>query len=245
MKHGFLYRLIRGFLLSSILVMTVVIVAGILLHQSAKTAKMDQYNSIGQKHKDIKVGRADDVSMNLLYVIDEEDELKELYLEIFHCKNRELNYISIPLDTTFTMSAKLYQKLSGINPKISQIITLKHLLTYFEENTYAYSSMILDELLEIDSSYYTVITLQDQSYIEYFNQLKGELNTKKEIKQYVKDIYTDIETNLSKKDKLSYVEYYAGIEETAQFYDSKGVKKNEYFELNRVENRVFITNLCE
>ena len=245
MKHSFIYRLIRAFLWSSILVMTVITVAIVLLRQNAMTEKMDYYNSKSEQNYGFKEGRADDVALNLVYVIGKEEDLKELYIEVFHCKNRELSYISIPLDTTFTLSAKLYQKLIGINPKISQRITLKHVLTYFEENSFDYGTMIIDELLEIDSSYYTAITLEDQSFMDYFEQLLDKITTKKEIKRYINELYPKLETNLSKKDKLIYLDYYVEIKEEVQFYEAKGTNKNEHFELDRIENKVFINSLAE
>lgn len=101
----------------------------------------------------------DDISKNLIYCVDDETgEINKILLEIFHCKNKKLYYITIPVRTQFTMTDSLYRKLVPVNPAIPQMIKLSGITKYFEmETVYDYGVLIVEDLLKIKISYYTAI----------------------------------------------------------------------------------------
>ena len=112
-----------------------------------------------QKEEPITKAALDDVSKNLIFRVQEETgEINGILLEIFHCGEKRMQYITIPIRTQYTMSETLYRKLVLVRPTIPQIIKLSNITKYFDKDTvYDYGVLIMEDLLGIDISYYTVI----------------------------------------------------------------------------------------
>ena len=107
----------------------------------------------------ITAASVDDISRNLIYCYDEDkNEITKLVLEIFHCGKKQLSYITIPIDTQFTMSDTAYRRLILIQNEIPQIIRLSALTKYFAKDTvFDYGVLLTEDLLKLKISYYTVI----------------------------------------------------------------------------------------
>ena len=150
----------------------------------------------------ISAASVDDISKNLIYCYDEEKEsITRLVLEIFQCEKKQITYITIPLDTQFTMSEKLYKKLTVVWPAIPQIIRLSSITRYFDQATvFDYGVLVTEDLLGLDISYYTVIPKQkydamfSQQYItqgisaaEYTQQLSDVASLKSSADETITD----------------------------------------------------------
>jgi hypothetical protein len=132
----------------------------------------------------ITEAKVEDISKNLIYCVDEKTgEINKILLEIFHCGNKKLTYLTIPVRTQFTMTNTLYQELVPVNPAIPQIIKLSGITKYFDETSqYEYGVLLIEDLLKIKVSYYTVI---GQSVYETMF-VTEEIETAKEAEQEVK-----------------------------------------------------------
>ncbi len=176
------------------------------------------------KQKDITTAALDDISKNLIFCVDEDKgDITKLLLEIFHCADQKLYYITIPVNTQFTMSDTLYRELVLVDPAIPQVIKFSGIMNYFpEDKAYDYGVLLLEDLLDLKVSYFTVmpesvyhsIFVTDSSdtpkeiftgeYKEYIQTLK----TEKKVTDYLDRFYDTVTSNLSLTDKKKYVESY-------------------------------------
>lgn len=184
----------------------------------------------------ITEAKIDDVSKHLIFCIDEADgSIKKLVLEIFNCEAHKLFYITIPIKTQFTLSSSLHKELVLIKPSIPQFLKLSAITGYLpKETVYEYGVLMIEDLLNINISYYSVVPqkLYDTVFSTETNNQK-ELNnetsdkfyprevfsdrfleflhtikTETELRNYIEDIYTQIESNLKLEDKLMYMDSY-------------------------------------
>jgi hypothetical protein len=73
-----------------------------------------------------------------------------------------MDYITIPVGTQYTLPTKMYINLMAISEEIPQIVKLSRLRTYFpkkmeDEQAFGYASIIIENILDIKKSYFTVI----------------------------------------------------------------------------------------
>lgn len=199
----------------------------------------------------------DEISKNLIYGYDEETgEITNLLLEIFHSGKKEITYITIPLRTQFTVSDTLYKELVLLHPAIPQMFKLTVLPEYFEEDIlFDYGELLVEDLLEIDISYYTVIPKSQYDAIftpymekdedsedklpyevfskEYKKFLKT-IQTEEELSAYLEEIYPFLRSNLPLKDKLSYLESYSNTSlADISFELIEGYNRNSGYIINR------------
>jgi hypothetical protein len=171
----------------------------------------------------------DDISRNIIYCTDDKSgKIEKIVLEIFPCKEERMTFITIPIRTEFTMSEALYQRLALVDSEIPQIIKLSNISKYFGRDTvYDYSVLILEDLLNLDISYYTAIperiyntVFQTKETADYTSTVTIEVLRKDFIKKmrkfqkedqledYIKEIYPSIKSNLTLIDKMNYLESY-------------------------------------
>lgn len=103
--------------------------------------------------------KVDEVAKNLIFVHDDDNKIVHLALEIFNKKTNNLDYITIPVKTDFQIDRDTYQRLSTINQEIPQVVRICNLRQYFDkdQDAYGYAQILLQNLLGIEVSYYTVI----------------------------------------------------------------------------------------
>ncbi len=176
----------------------------------------------------------DKISKNLIFSYNSEDkELEGVVLEILNCDNGNITYLTLPLNTRFTLSAKLYQKMVLFNPELPQMMKLSALSEYFNFGQSAKDALsVVEGLLSTDINYYTVIPsdmfkamFQEKSVKQnegngsvskytfkwdYQKSVTG-LKSEDEIKEYLATNYTNIESNLKLKDKQSLSKYLVKI----------------------------------
>lgn len=227
---------LKGFL-QSFFIMVILIGAGTLGYRATiHFWEVTEEDNIAKEKatptpEPITTASVDDISKNLIYCYDEDTkEISKIVLEIFHCEKKQLTYITIPMETRFTMSDSLYRRMVLIYPEIPQIIKLSAITKYFEKDTvFDYGVLLSEDLLNIDISYYTVIpksvydtiftqgaeqsaseTLKvpvekfTDEYMEFLNTLK----TEEELSKYIEDIYPSLQSNLTLLDKMKYLDSY-------------------------------------
>ena len=188
-----------------------------------------------EKQQPITEARLDDVSKHLIYCVDEDDgSIKKIVLEILDCKKVKLFYITIPIKTKLTLSDSLHSKLVLIKPSIPQFLKLSAITGYIpKEIAYEYGVLIIEELLNIQISYYSVVpsslyetvftgknNINNSSEDGYpkevfsdgFIEFLHSIDTETQLRSYIKDIYNMIYSNLSYEDKLNYMETYLKIQ---------------------------------
>jgi len=234
---------LRGFVKSFFIVL-ILFGVGALTYKAAMHFWGSSYNSaITGTEEDIisepiMTASIDDVSKNLIYCYDDNGKITKIVLEVFHCKNRRLTYVTIPLRTQFTMSDILYRKLALVQPDIPQVIMLSTLSEYLNSDiVYDYGVLIVEDLLDIKVSYYTAIpqsiyetifvednqekihtseddiTSMEQSlpferFSDDYTEFLQTLQTEEELSTYIEEVYPDITSNLTVTDKMNYLESY-------------------------------------
>lgn len=172
--------------------------------------------------KPITVPTIDDISKNLIFIVNSDTgDLKHLLLEIFHCEDKRMEYITIPIRTQITLSESLYQKLTLVHPAIPQVMKLSAVTEYFDKDViYDYSVLIIQEQLGIEISYYTAVpedlydtifTSIDNRYSVFSNDYKEfirSIKTADELRDYIEEIYPKLVTNISLYEKMNYFESY-------------------------------------
>lgn len=155
-------------LLKSILVIVSVLAVGVISYKVS-------YEILSQRMAEGKVevnkqeieeildkAETDEISKNLIYVVDEENNITHMMLEICNTNTANMDYVTIPVRTDYTIPTKMYQKLCVVDAEIPQIIRLSKLRNYFSDledaQAYGYGELIMEKMLGINISYYTVIT---------------------------------------------------------------------------------------
>lgn len=189
----------------------------------------------------------DDISKHLIFCVDEDDgSIKKLILEIFNCEAGKLYYITIPIKTQFTLSSSLHRELVLNKPSIPQSLKLSAITGYFpKETAYEYGVLMIEELLNIQISYYSVVpqSIYETVFItenlkEKADRLQGSeklypreifsdkfleyiqtIKTEAQLRKYIEEIYTQIESNLVLEDKLKYMDSYISTWGKNVFFD--------------------------
>ena len=112
----------------------------------------------------------DEVSRNLIYVSDDKNKLTRVMLEICNTKTNNMDYVTIPVKTNYTIPSVMYRKLCQVNQEIPQVIRVSELKHYFEDESdaYGYGVLIFEKMLGIDISYYTAIS--QEIYNNHYTQ---------------------------------------------------------------------------
>ncbi|MGB4658810.1 MAG: hypothetical protein WBI07_06515 [Mobilitalea sp.] len=209
------------------------------------------------KSEPITTASVDGVSKNLIYCYDDDSgKITKIVLEVFHCENRRMTYITIPLRTQYTMSNILYRKLALVQPDIPQVIMLSTLSEYLNSDiVYDYGVLIMEDLLDIEVSYYTAIPMSIYKTIfveenqaseegvddlpferfsnDYLNFLKT-MQTQEEISTYIEEVYPNIISNLTVTDKMNYLESYCNTPiDNISFALMEGENKNSAYIIDR------------
>lgn len=107
----------------------------------------------------ITQARIDDISKHLIFAVDEETgDIIKLVLEIFNCEEHRIYYITIPIKTQLALSDGLHKELVLIKPSIPQYLKLSAITGYLpKEKVCEYGVVMIEDLLDIEISYYTLV----------------------------------------------------------------------------------------
>lgn len=214
---------------------------------------------------DVKIDR---VSKNLIYHVDSKTgEIKHLILEIFSMDTYNLDYITIPVNTEFAMSNELYQRIYANHSDVPQIVKISNMSEYFSKDTkYSYGALLIEDLLGVDISYYTI--LEDAIYNQIFTEDSlSQADTEKEAEQkqiftddfydqienltdealiidYLESFYKKIESNLTIKNKLKYAASYVFVnKDYIHFYIIPGTAKESNFTVSIEEAKSLLQEI--
>ena len=114
-------------LLKSILFIIILLVTGFASYKISYTILSDNGGNIGTSKGDIadiiEDAQTDEISRNLIYVCNG-DRITNLILEICNTKTNNMDYVTIPVRTEYTIPTTMYQKLCTVNQEIPQIIRI-------------------------------------------------------------------------------------------------------------------------
>lgn len=215
--------------------------------------------------------KVDDISKNLILSVDEDDgQIKSMVLEIFNKSTSNFDYVTIPMKLQFTISNEFYQKLFNAGSEAPQIIRMSKADEYFSEETlYQYVVVLLEDYLNIDISYYTVVpqkkfrkmfkkkvqTVQNEEELLQYNvyyltdsylEEVRKLTDADSMEQYIKEAYETCESSLSLKGKLEYVDsYLEGNIDCAYVHSIFGKEKSGYFEADKEKSVELIQQLVD
>lgn len=231
----FVIRFLKSFLF--FIVFTAVIIGAYKLVMSLYGVEDDKAKDIipsVNKQNPITEARIDDVSKHLIYCVDEDTgDIKKLVLEIYDCKKLMLYYVTIPIKTQLTLSEALHKELVLVMPSIPGYLKISAITGYLPKDTvYEYGVLMIEELLNIQISYYTVVpeSIYDtvfetedirpqadsqqvrayprEIFSEEFLEHLDAISNETELRNYIEELYSKIKSNLSFKDKLNYMESY-------------------------------------
>lgn len=213
-------------------------------------------------------GTADNICKNLIYITDEEDNIQGVILEILNTYTNNLDYVTIPIDTQFSLSTDLYQRLYAKNQQMPQIITLKNLNAYFDKSTrFVYGKLMMNELLGTELSCYTIINIETAESIfteetrtillETGEQAQGSVYVLKDsiiesvsgeeaysMKEYLARFYEVAKSNLSLELKQKYASTYRNVNRDYIYYHIiPGVQEIDYYDADTELTKEFITQL--
>lgn len=216
----------------------------------------------------------EDISKNLIYSVDKKSgKVKGLVLEIFNTNTNNMDYITIPANTEITISNELYQKLAKAGCEAPQIIKVSAISKYFSKDTmYEYGELIINDLLGIDISYYTVVepktfkrmfektqrreTVQEEENAKvqtvnlwtlteaYMSELRAVEKEEKAVKEYIEKAYESCTSNLSVRSKKEYAEDYLrwDIEHT-HFHMIPGVVEEDCYRALPEESKALLEQI--
>ena len=166
-------------LLKSILGIAIIIAVGFASYKISYMVLSNNSENVGTSSNEIKdiveEAQTDEISKNLIYVSNE-NKISHLMLEICNTKTNNMDYITIPVGTDYTIPTDMYQRLSTVNEEIPQIVRIGRLKQYFQkdEDAYGYGELIIEKMLGVKISYYTVI--DQETYANHYS--RRDINVK-------------------------------------------------------------------
>ena len=135
-------------LLKSVLGIIIILAVGFASYKISYTILSNNSEKVGTSSNEIKdildEAQTDEISKNLIYVSNDK-KISHLMLEICNTKTNNMDYITIPVGTDYTIPTDMYQRLSTVNQEIPQIVRLGRLKQYFDkdEDAYGYGELII------------------------------------------------------------------------------------------------------
>ena len=167
-----------------ILFIIILLCVGFGSYKISYTILSDNGGNVGTSKGDIEDiiedAQTDEISKNLIYVTDE-DRITNMILEICNTKTNNMDYITVPVRTEYTIPATMYQKLCTVNQEIPQIVRIGRLKSYFSnsEDAYGYGELIVEKMLGIKISYYTV--LDQETYDSHYTKKMTKVRFRQDV----------------------------------------------------------------
>lgn len=206
-------------------------------------------------------GVAEEVSKNMILATDEENgRITKIIVEIVNQNTGNIDYITVPNNLQFTMSYDLYKKLATANPDIPQIVCIKKIHKYFSgESLYQCAQLLLEDVMDISFSYYTVISNDvfkemfkgdkstgAQKWKNSFKEEMTKLDTKEDYEVFFDKYYEKVTSNLDREKKDVYIDaYLEGVPEQVVFSVVSGERCDDVFVLSVEETNYLINRILE
>ena len=181
MKKKSVAKMFVKSLLKSLLGLIIIIGVGFASYKISYMVLSNNSTNIGTSSDNIKNiiedAQIDEVSKNLIYVCDGK-KITHMMLEIYNTKTNNMDYLTIPAKTDFTIPTEMYQKLCTVNEEIPQIVRLSKLKEYFkdEADAFGYGELIIEQMIGTKISYYTV--LDQKVYDSHYSEAKTKIKFK-------------------------------------------------------------------
>lgn len=179
MKKKSIAKIFALNLLKSVLFILIIIAVGFASYKISYMILSNNSENVGTSSNEIKdiveEAQTDEISKNLIYVSNN-NKISHLMLEICNTKTNNMDYITIPVGTDYTIPTDMYQRLSTVNEEIPQIVRIGRLKQYFQkdEDAYGYGELIIEKMLGVKISYYTVI--DQETYASHYS--RRDINVK-------------------------------------------------------------------
>lgn len=142
---------------------------------------------------------------NLIYSVNTKSyEIDSVVLEFFDSDSGKMDYVTVPNNTRLVISDELFKKITqygyGLKDKT---LSLRKLIEVFgTENAYQFGQMVLEDVLGIKISYYTVFS--NNVIVKYFVKTPGTfyLAVDKKVKEFDYDMYRLSETYITKTNRV-------------------------------------------
>ena len=142
---------------------------------------------------------------NLIYSVNTKSyEIDSVILEFFDSDSGKMDYVTVPSNTKLVISGELFKKLTqygyGLKDKV---LSLRKLIEVFgTENAYQFGQMVLEDVLGIKISYYTVFS--NNVIVKYFVKTPSTfyLAVDKKVKEFDYDMYKLSETYITKTNRV-------------------------------------------
>lgn len=163
-------------LIKTVFWLTIFIVVGVISYKTtlAYYTSTGEYASGSSKEVgNIMEATTDTVAVNAIFAVDgDHGTVGHLLLEIFHSDTGDIAFVSIPVKSQYEMSKELYESINKENINVPQIFIWENLPGYFSQTTaYQYGCLILEECLDINISFYTL--MPESVFAEYFDEAKA------------------------------------------------------------------------
>lgn len=167
---------------------------------------------------------ADEISRNIIYSYNQEtSEIEGIVIEILNMNTNNLDFITIPANTQFTISSEVYKRMCAAGADAPQIMRMSALNSYFSDNTsYEYGILLLEDYLGIDIGYYTAV--ESSVFNDWFTKETDTglyrpsdslINEAKlsagDMSGFIKKQYESLISDLKVKSKLKYADTYAAV----------------------------------
>ncbi len=203
------------------------------------------------------------VSKNLIISQNKNGEIKHIVLGVFNTITGNLDYVTIPKDTQFTISNKLYQSLCNAGSDAPQIIKLEDAGKHFAKAAlYGYMVILLEDMLGMDIGYYTVIS--EERFDEVFSEIStmegqkiytisqsflnetSSITDEEGLKAFLQEEAKEYKSSLSLQGKYWYVPEYMNItKECIYAHGLYGKQKTGYFEVDTEASKLLLADIEE
>ena len=201
-------------------------------------------------------------SSNLIYSYNKDTKkIEAMVLELFDETTKNLNYITIPVNTQITISQDTYTKLMEASQKIPQLAVISDINSYFTGDVaYEYGILILQEQLKADIGYFTAMTSEvfNENFVKksdtepvYLPSEKllaraEKCKDAKDMEKLMDDMWDDLISDTTLSQKQNYAEALTQVNpEHIRAHGVFGVKSGDIFILNQAQNRKMINVIWE
>ena len=231
-------------LLKSILVIVSILAVGAISYKVSYEylSKQLEAGKLDVQEKELETildqAKTDEISKNLIYVVDDKQRITYMLLEICNTKTYNMDYVTIPVETDYTIPARMYQKLCVVDEEIPQIVRFSKLRKYFadledyqeQKMTTQYSKVqsgtsqqpaTSPEASATPQNYSASVTMKVSVLSEsYINQLNDLGDDEAKIMAYIKEQYKQdgVQSNLTVYNKIGYIEAYMKMNTSLYHY---------------------------
>ncbi|MCD7825643.1 MAG: LytR C-terminal domain-containing protein [Clostridiaceae bacterium] len=176
MKKKNVAKLFFKSLLKSLICIAIIGGVGFASYKISYMVLTNDSEDTGTSSDDLKssmeTATTDEISRNLIYVSNDKNKITNVMLEIFNTNTNNMDYVTIPVKTDYTIPSVMYRKLCQVNSEIPQVIRIANLKQYFEDESdaYGYGVLIFEKMLGTDISYYTA--LDQEVYDNHYTKQK-------------------------------------------------------------------------